>query len=206
MLGETTERRPLWLLVVSLLLLAGNLYLLLSLSRWWNTVMLMETVLAAGLFAVGLARVFRGRKVTLLHLLLWTSLVAVWLTYPLRSRVFDARVERIGTERLLVDARGLAGEVGVSEMKAEELDPENLLVPQSFRDLKPELVLVRSGYVELVYDCGVSSIEAVVIDTDPEIVPGPVVYQPSASSKEPGWDYYSRRRIAPGIHWYSAGT
>lgn len=197
---------PLWLLFVSLLLLAVNLFLLLSLSLSWGTAMLVETSLAAALFAFGLARMLQGRKPTPLHLLLWTSLVAVWLMNPLRSQVFDAKVERVGTERLLLDARALAGEVGRSLMQAEELDPENLLVPQSMRDLEPELVLVRLGYVELVYDRGFSSIEAVVIDTDPKIVPGPVTHQPAATSQEPGWDWYSSRSIAPGIHWYSAGT
>ncbi len=207
--GEPTERirpGPLWLLLLSLLLFADNLYLFLSFSRWWSTVILMEAVLAAALFAVGSARVFRGRKLTPLHLMLWASLAVVWVMNPLRSQVLDARVERVGTERLLLDARGLAGDVGMSTFKAEELDPENLLVPQSFRDLKPELVLVRRGYVELVYDRGVSSIEAVVIDTDSGIVPGPVLHESAVPSQEPGWDSYSSRRIAPGIRWYAAGT
>lgn len=209
MLGELTGRirlGPLWLLLMSLVLITGNLVLFFSLSLWWGTAVLIEALLAVAVFAILLARLCQGRRPTPLHLLLWASLASVWLLNPLRSDVFDSRVERVGTQRLLVDARALAEEVGTSQMKPEELDPQNLLVPQSLRDLRPELVLVRLGYVELVYDRGVSSIEAVVIDTDPSIVPGPVFHQPAVPSQVPGWDFYSSRRIAPGIHWYSAGT
>ena len=179
---EQTHHAP-WIISLSLSILICNLYLTLSLSPWFDFVAFTEKFLAILLVLVALGQLARRRGPTSIHILLWVSLASVWLLSPLRPLVLSNRIEQIGTERLLVDARTLAEFIGHSEgEKPEVLDGENLLVPASLKALRPKMVRVEQKSVHLLMFVGVSSEEAIVISTDPEIAPGAVNYEKETQS------------------------
>jgi hypothetical protein len=202
------ERMPSpWWLVLSPIIIAVNLYLLLTLSRWFEVIAVLEILVATLLALIAALHLTTKKAPTLLQIMLWGSLASMCLLYQVKPLVLDLRIEQIGTDRLLTDARSLAEGLGISgSMRPEILAGESLLIPPSLRALRPESVRVEAGAVCLLLDVGVSSEEAIVISTDPKIVPGRAEYNRETKYRREFGENISQRLIAPGIWWHSSSS
>lgn len=187
--------------VLITLLLAVNLYLTFSLSRWVCVAFPLETFAAVCQLLVALGYAVRDRKgPTLLQVVLWMCLVMPWFLGPLKARVLDSRIESVGTEALLEDARWLGDFIG-DDHKPMEMDGENLMVPPALQALSPETVRVEDGAIVVLLWAGVADEEAVVISTDKSIVPGPLFRTRETKCCREGSKDVCSRAIAPGISW-----
>lgn len=189
--------------VLIVLLIAVNLYLTISLSRWVCVAFPLETFAAACQLLVALGYAVRDRKgPSLLQVVLWMCLVMPWFLGPLKARVLDSRIESVGTEALLEDARWLGDFIG-DDHKPMEMDGENLMVPPALQALSPESVRVLDGEVIVDLWSGFGADEAIFISTDKSIVPGPLYpTEPVERHTSGAVDTYFRE-VAPGISWSS---
>ena len=187
--------------VLIVLLLAVNLCLTISLSRWVCVAFPLETFVAACQLLVALGYAVRDRKgPSALQLALWLCLVMPWFLGPLKARVLDSRIESIGTGHLLEEARWLGDFIG-DDQKPMEMDGENLKVPPSIQALSPETVRVEDWAIVVILWAGVADEEAVVISTDKSIVPGPLFRTRETKCCREGSKDVCSRAIAPGISW-----
>lgn len=193
-------------LLLCLGIVAWNLYLTFTLSRWCELFYFGEFCLALLLVPVAFLGLLKKRGPTLMELLLWGCLASVILIKPLQMGVIERRISKVGTENILRDARQLSAFATTSEKRPERFDPENLLITESLRALNPERVEATPHSVRLVLFTGLASEESIVIDTDPRIVAGPVRSdQPWRDWREEHW-LVLQRPLAPGISFQQKRT
>lgn len=191
----------------ALALVALDVALLLALNPLLESLVLAQLFLALGYVGFGLLRLAGGKGPTALQLLVALSLIGGLPLSNLRPRVILHRIEAIGTTSLLEDARYLSAQLSFPDRHREEnLDGENLLIPQSLRELKPVSVVVREDAVLLTIWSGLSSRDTLVLLTDPTIEPGPVNRSAPTRTWRTGGDIHSERWIAPGLRWDFWGT
>jgi hypothetical protein len=130
-----------------------------------------------------------------LQMMFWLSLVSAIPLLGCQPWFVNSLVARVGPERIVADARALAGQ----DRLKNTIYPTDPTVPPALRELDPVMIVIEDGYVFIVKSTDIWR-EALKIDVSGQQPAGPVLWDSLDKVTREGQRRW--RSVTPAIDWY----